>query len=318
MKKIHLLLTLIIIQINCFSITIIKNVGHGDCYVVISDGRIIVIDAGSELNANGLVSLLKSNEFQYDRIVITHVHSDHVGGLITANQYLKSKGSVLKADMLISNHGEHDLNIVIRESNLKSLMTEMRSPKIVVMSDEALNRFALNDDNISIEGIMLNTSKQSKNENLSGLIIKVTEIRDGIKRATLFLGDIEKSIQKKLFTHPKVNDIFKDVYAVTIPHHGRPKTLSGNFFEKIKKYSGTKTILMHSDRYPLEEKLALKASGLGFIIKSTSETKNDVYINLFNEEKTFHLVGEEKTSISELVQKESSKFRTTDSKNIGC
>jgi glyoxylase-like metal-dependent hydrolase (beta-lactamase superfamily II) len=94
-----------------WAVTVVKAVGHGDCYVVISDGRVVVIDAGPG-NADGLVDLLSSGYLHYDRIIITHVHSDHVGGLISAalyaKKYAKKEGSSLTADLFVSNHGVHD------------------------------------------------------------------------------------------------------------------------------------------------------------------------------------------------------------------
>ena len=56
-----LLLSLFLTPSICFPVTIMKNVGHGDCYVVISDGRAILIDLGPPSSINGLISLLKSD-----------------------------------------------------------------------------------------------------------------------------------------------------------------------------------------------------------------------------------------------------------------
>src|SRR5258706_16069023 len=54
--RLFLFFVLLLIPTHAFSITIIKKVGHGDCYVVISDGRVVVIDVGPR-SSNGLVSL---------------------------------------------------------------------------------------------------------------------------------------------------------------------------------------------------------------------------------------------------------------------
>jgi beta-lactamase superfamily II metal-dependent hydrolase len=282
-----------------------KNVGHGDCYVVISDGRIVVIDVGPTSSADGLVAFLKGGYFHYDRIVITHVHSDHASGLMTAGEYARQKGSVLSAGMFVSNHGEHDVDVVIRESKLRALLASLRSQPVVAMDDQALAKLAFADENMAIEGFTLNKSKQSKSENASGLVLKVTEIRDGQRRATLFLGDIGKSEQARLFSRPDARDIFRDVGAVTLPHHGRSTTLHRDFFDCINALGERRITLLHSDRKPLNRRVATKAAEAGFTVKSTADAAGgDVLVNLFGSEKTFHVVESGTTDLAEIVARE--------------
>jgi beta-lactamase superfamily II metal-dependent hydrolase len=308
MRKIWILLlflTLVIVEPSS-AITIVKSVGHGDCYVVISDGRIVLVDAGSAKSADSLISLLKSGYLHYDRIVITHVHSDHVSGLITAQQYMSQTGASISTDMLVSNHGEHDLDLIVREKNIQSLLRAMRKQKsIVALNDEALQKLSLNDPNMAVEGIILPSTAYQKSENKSGLILKITELRDGEKHAVLFLGDIEKSQQRELFTHPQSDAIFRDVGAVTIPHHGRITTLSPDFFSELKKVAGSNIIALHSDSTPLNEQVSKWAADAEVKILSTAErishrSPNDIIVNLFNE-KSYHTVQNKATTIRNLV-----------------
>jgi beta-lactamase superfamily II metal-dependent hydrolase len=309
--RLFLLFVLLLIPTDALSITIIKNVGHGDCYVVISDGRVVVIDAGRKSNVNGLVSLLRTGYMHFDRIVITHVHSDHVGGLITAEQYVREqKNAALTADMLVSNHGEHDLNLVLRHEQIGPLMAELRSRPIVGMSDYAIAKLALNTEHLEVRGIALDKTVGASNENNTSLILKVTEIRDGIRRATLFLGDIEMAQQRALFSHPDAKEIFRDVAAVTLPHHGRPRTLLPTFFDELKSVSNENVIALHSDADPLDGSIAESAKQAGTEIKSTASPKNkesDVIVNLFTE-KTYSQVGQQATSLSAFVATEGSEL----------
>ena len=51
-----------------WAVTVMKAVGHGDCYVIISDGRAVVADAGPG-NATDFVLFLTSGDLHYDRIM---------------------------------------------------------------------------------------------------------------------------------------------------------------------------------------------------------------------------------------------------------
>lgn len=157
------------------SVTVIKAFGHGDCYAVISDGRVVVIDAGPG-NGGGLVAFLKSGYLHYDRIIITHVHSDHAGGLMTAVRYAQAAGSPFTTDSFVSNYGEHDLDLIISTAKIPTLLKLMRGKKKVpVLTDEGLKGLALDDPHLRVEAVQLEP-EVSGNENQSGLIVKVTEM----------------------------------------------------------------------------------------------------------------------------------------------
>lgn len=59
------------------------NVGQGDCSLVqTADGRNVLIDAGDVETANDVTEyLLRNGVHRIDLLVITHPHSDHIGGL---------------------------------------------------------------------------------------------------------------------------------------------------------------------------------------------------------------------------------------------
>ncbi len=58
------------------------DVGQGDCTLVQSDGRVMLIDTGDSRNAVSLYELLTDLGFyKIDTVIITHPHSDHMGGL---------------------------------------------------------------------------------------------------------------------------------------------------------------------------------------------------------------------------------------------
>lgn len=60
------------------------DVGQGDCTLVQSDGAVMLIDTGDSGHAIALCNYIRSLGFEkIDRVIITHPHSDHLGGLET-------------------------------------------------------------------------------------------------------------------------------------------------------------------------------------------------------------------------------------------
>ena len=70
----------------------------GDCtFVLFPDGQTMLIDTGVGTCADQVVQMLTDfGVKELDYLVISHPHSDHVGGAITAVNYLKSIGGTVK------------------------------------------------------------------------------------------------------------------------------------------------------------------------------------------------------------------------------
>lgn len=65
------------------SVTFI-DVGQGDCTLIKTNEKTVLIDSGEEENASAVISFLRYSEIsKLDLVIITHPHSDHCGSMAT-------------------------------------------------------------------------------------------------------------------------------------------------------------------------------------------------------------------------------------------
>ena len=100
---------------STFSIQFI-DVGQGDSALVECDGRYMLIDGGDKLHGDKIYSVLEENEIQHlDILVMSHLHEDHIGGLIKALTYASN------IDLTLSNSDYRENNIFKAVENQLSI-----------------------------------------------------------------------------------------------------------------------------------------------------------------------------------------------------
>jgi len=304
MKQIILFLLLFIVQINGLSITIVRNSNAGAYYMVVSGKQIVIIDNGSATQFQGLLSYLRDNRLQYNRIVLSHVQTDDTDIYMTAHRFLKMKGHTIQTKIPVSTTDEGDIYLIVKASNLKSLLEEMSDQAIVMPDSASQNNCIIDTPHLTLEEITI-TSSDLSSKKPPGLLIKITEIRDGDRRAILFTGNIDKDVQKKLVMSPKADIAFADVYAVTIPHPDDLEKLRLDFIKKVRRFTDSYTVLLHTAHAPLDPIIAYQANEAGLSVQSLFNKGVETdYINLFDDEKTFHLVDMDGIKLADIVQNE--------------
>jgi competence protein ComEC len=303
-NRFYILLVLLIVQVHCYSTSWMIKCGHSDSYLIKIAEYTGVIDAGSGSTSlcNCLIQEIKNGTAKLDFVIITHWHLDHYEGLFKAFEFAKMNGIEFKIGKLVSNHDKNGIKMLIGEIKFRELLTHVNPGNIIEMNGKTFKKIILSNENGIVEVFNISNNSRYVNENNSGLMAKVTEIRDGEKAAILFLGDMEKSKQLLLFSNPNFKkEILKYVRAVTIPHHGRKGTLTENFFENIELKEGPKTIFLHSDREPPNIDLALKVPIENVI--STAKNKSDVIpIPLGNKfENAYYEVKDKPKDLSDIV-----------------
>ena len=186
------------------------DVGQGDGAIIYSNGYCAVIDMGEAIASNDvLADLSRLNVKQIDMLIVSHYHSDHIGGFSDVSKKYKIKNMV--GPKLV-------------ESN--SLAGKSAKEKVIKQGGKFYEGiFGLNF-NVGEFKITLLGYCDSDNENDRSIYL-MAEI-DGVK--FLFTGDGETLAEKELLKRTK--DIDCDILKVA--HHGSKKS-SGYEFLKYAK-----------------------------------------------------------------------------------
>lgn len=185
------------------------DVGQGDSALIYSNGYSAVIDMGTPKAATEIYSDLSDCEIkEIDAVLISHLHSDHIGGLQKVAEICTVK------------------NLIMPEILSSSLAAANNSKNLVVSGGggffsavQGLN-FKIGEFEITVLGFL----DDKKNENNRSLFT-IAEI-DGIK--FLFTGDAETKAEKYLLNE----NLNIDCDVLKVSHHGSDTGTSEEFLEK--------------------------------------------------------------------------------------
>lgn len=183
---------------STFSIRFI-DVGQGDAALVECDGHYMLIDGGDMTAGSTVYSVLEENRIQrLDILVISHLHTDHYGGLIKALTYTSSIGVTLSnaecKDSRAFRDFEHQLQV--------------NGAKITVPAS---------GDSYKLGSAMVEVIDSSAEDANDSIVLLITY---GNTRF-LFTGDIENSAQTRISNkyQNEADEPFK-IDLIKMPHHG--------------------------------------------------------------------------------------------------
>ncbi len=201
------------------------DVGQGDCSIIVTPrGKNIIIDGG-EGNTDKydygkkvvLPYLLDRKITVIDYMIISHVDSDHVGGLFAILENLKVKKILLG----VQPENSKQLDDLIKIAKKKSI-------DIQVM--EAGSKLKIEKE-IFIEMLWPNKKSLIENNplNNNSLVCKLVYNRFSI----LFTGDIEKEAEKEIVNFYQNTNVL-ETNILKIAHHGSKTSSCQEFLEKVK------------------------------------------------------------------------------------
>lgn len=196
---------------SSFSIRFI-DVGQGDSALVECDGHYMLIDGGETTAGDTVYNVLEEQGIQkLDILVVSHLHTDHYGGLTKALTYASSIGVTLSnaeyKDSKAFRNFEHQLQI--------------NGSKITVPAPGDVYKLG------SAEIEVIDSTVEEDNDSLV-LLITYGDTR------FLFTGDIEDAAQARISDkyQSESDEPFK-VDLIKMPHHG---SYTGTLYRFVRTF----------------------------------------------------------------------------------
>ena len=270
------------------------DAGNADCsFIKLPSGETALIDTGTVDSSNKLVEFLNGQDLKekngkkfIDYIILTHAHSDHIGGLKKVLENFEV-GKVYLPDVgkMQEWHKNMKVNGVVKQSDI-----DMIKYDYLVYNDavNAMNKAGLEFNN-TVNGQYVDENKimqfvqsdkdfggsGSPDENIAkyyGLNNNsaIVYVNYGDYKG-LFTGDIEWNVEKEFWSYNRLQG--NEVNILKVPHHGLTTSSTGDFLKYISASVGVipraaESVVVDSTSY----KNLINA---GVVTYEVSDTEND-------------------------------------------
>lgn len=189
------------------------NVGQGDCSLIISDGQTALIDAGEAEYGDTVVSYLNSQGIKkLDYVIVTHPHSDHMGGIATVlESFDVGKVIVPKvSDEMTPTTKTYKVFLqTVQNEGLK--LTQAKVGDVYNLGEASLELLAPNSD-----------YKDLNNYSIVSLLTYG-------ENKFLFMGDAESKSEKEMLE----KNLLTKVDVLKVGHHGSSTSSKKKFLEVV-------------------------------------------------------------------------------------
>lgn len=219
------------------------DVGQADCALLECDGKYMIIDGGNVEDGQLVVSYLKRLGVEtIDRVVCSHAHEDHVGGLPAVL-------SVFDAGKVYAPVTQYDTK-VFRDFVEKA---ENRAGEITVLAPG--DQFTLGSATCTVLGPV----QEYEDPNNTSIILKVSYGESDF----LFTGDMEVTAENDMIDHWGENFDW-EVEVLKVGHHGSDTSSGYRFvYETDPDYGVISVGEDNKYNHPCEEPLSrLKDAGV--------------------------------------------------------
>jgi len=188
------------------------DVGQGDCILIKTPSKSILVDAGGPEAGDEVVSyLLAQNISELDLVIATHMHSDHIGGLVSQKGVLENieVKEIWDNGQRCDECAEYENYINLVQSQNRTIVSRGDSRAI-----DGLNLSVLNPSQEFLELI---------NDNSIVLKASYGEID------FLLTADCEEECERELVS----SGINLDSEILKVPHHGSSTSTTSYFLREV-------------------------------------------------------------------------------------
>ena len=193
------------------------DVGQGDCSLIKSGNKYMLIDAGNISDGEKIAEFLKSvgcNELEY--VVATHPHADHIGGMAYVINKIKVK-NVIMPDI--------PEKIMPTTKNFVNLLNAVKSSGAKVYKAQQVDEFELENSKVKV------FSPKTDFESLNNMSV-VMKITYG-KKSFLFTGDMEKEAEYNVLKGLGKNKSDLNCDVLKVAHHGGSTSSTKPFIKEV-------------------------------------------------------------------------------------
>ena len=245
---------------SSFSIQFI-DVGQGDSALVECDGHYMLIDGGDVNAGDKVYDILEEKGIQeLDILAVSHLHADHIGGLIKALTYAST------IDLTISNATYSDKETFRKFEHELSI----NGSKITVPDVDT--KYELGSATVEVIDVCSDTANDS-------LVLLITYGDTQF----LFTGDIEDASQTRI-SDKYENELDKayDIDLIKMPHHG---SYTGTLYRFLRTFMPEYAVISvgagnsygHPDYRTLDELDQLEIDGIKAKVYRTDE-RGDIIV----------------------------------------
>lgn len=183
------------------------DVGQADSILLENKGHYMLIDAGNNEDGPKLVNYFNKQDIkEFDYVVGTHAHEDHIGGMDDIIKNFKINNFYMP-DAITTTKTFEDVLDALEETN------------VIFQTPKVNQTFNLQDTTITT----LSVTADEKNLNDTSIVLKVKHGTNTF----LFMGDASTKIEKNLLNKDIKSDVLK------VGHHGSRYSTSLEFLKKV-------------------------------------------------------------------------------------
>lgn len=190
------------------------DVDQGDCSLVISDGKTLLIDTGEKEHAQKVCEYMRKNDVEkIDYMLLSHQHSDHMGG---ASEIINS----IDVENIIIPKLSDDMTPTTKF--YENFLLSVQNKGLKLTAAVPGNVYEIGECNLEI------ISPVEEYNDLNN--VSAAAILTHGENKFLFTGDIEKKAEKDIIDDGRLTEV--DVYKSA--HHGSNTSNCKEFLEIVK------------------------------------------------------------------------------------